>query len=456
MIYLIPALMSFILGLVIIKVALKDRLPGLLLSIFLSATIGIGASGLLTFTSFFLFNQLIPWFVILLNLSITTALGFFLHRKGQLFGDTHLIQKELSVCHRNYCHRNYTPLIVLTIITIGMFTFASLYPYGGWDAWAIWNVKARFLFLGGTDWTGMLDPILWRHQILYPFLLPLINVWFWSFGNTATYAVPMAMTCLIPLLTAGILFSALRQFTGKSYVLLVPLWIFTNMFTIQLAASQYTDLLLGLFLLTAVTLFLLFQRTKEPGYLILMGLVLGMLGFTKVEGETLSCVTLITALVFILTEQTTKDARKRAALFLISATTIAAVPLIIFLLRYAPHNSGIFINGLTSPDKPTSLERLITIITYYGHEFISIKWTGLWIALTAILVLSYKKCLSRELRIIPIVLSIYFFIFTSMYLINTFYEITWWLNTSLNRIIFALVPVTALWVFLSFDETPSS
>lgn len=446
MIYLIPALISFTLGLFIVKSALKDRMPGLLLSVFLSATLGLGASGLLTFTSFFLFNQLVPWFVILLNLAVTGILAIILYHQGRLnFGDTYQIQKTNLV---------HVPaiIIVLGIITLGMFTFASLYPYGGWDAWGCWNFKARFLFLGGNEWTRMFDPVLWRHQILYPFLLPLINVWFWSFGNTATYAVPLGMTCLIPLLTTGLLFSALKELTGKQYMILVPLWILTNMFTIQLSASQYSDLLLGLFLLAAITLFLLFQRTKEPGYLLLMGLVLGMIGFTKVEGEALCVIILVTALVLVMTNRAWATIRKRSALSLIAATALAVLPLVIFLLAYVPHNSGIFINGITSPDKPASFERLMTIITYYGREFISAKWTGLWIALTAVLVFSYKTCMRRELRIIPIVLGVYVLLFTCTYFVNTFYEIAWWLNTSLNRIIFALIPMTALWAFLSIEE----
>ena len=451
MIYLIPALISFTLGLFIIKAALKDRMPGLLLSVFLSATLGLGASGLLTFTSFFLFNQLVPWFVILLNLAVTGILAIILYHQGRLnFGDTYQIQKT------NLVHIPAI-IIVLGIITLGMFTFASLYPYGGWDAWGCWNFKARFLFLGGNEWTRMFDPVLWRHQILYPFLLPLINVWFWSFGNTATYAVPLGMTCLIPLLTTGLLFSALKEFTGKGYMILVPLWILSNMFTIQLSASQYSDLLLGLFLLAAMTLFLLFQRTKEPGYMLLMGLVLGMIGFTKVEGEALCVIILVTALVLIISGTRTKSKDNfvhvpASILGLITATAIAAIPLVIFLLAYVPHNSGIFINGITSPDKPASFERLMTIITYYGREFISTKWTGLWIALTAVLVFSYKTCMRRELRIIPIVLGVYVLLFTGTYFINTFYEIVWWLNTSLNRIIFALIPMTALWTFLSIEE----
>ena len=434
MIYLVPALISFILGFLILKTALKDRMPGFLLSLFLSATIGLGASGLLTFSSFVLFNQLIPWFVIALNLAVLGSLAFMLHSQEQMN-----ILSFFKKCTR----KDARALAIIALITSGMFIFASLYPYGGWDAWGSWNFKARFLFLGGNEWTRMFDPVLWRHQILYPLLLPLINVWFWSFGTTPTYAVPMAVTCVIPFLTAGLLYASLKEVTGKWYMILVPVWIFTHMFTIQLSASQYSDLLLGLFLLTSFVFFLLFRTTQETGHLILMGLTLGMLGFTKVEGVALGAVTGMAALILI---------RNRSAFKLIIAAAIAAIPLIIFLIAYAPQNNGIFINGLTSPDHPASFGRALTIITYYGHEFISEKWSGLWIALAACLILSGKKCLRPELRIIPIVLGVYLLIFTGTYIINTFYEITWWLDTSLNRIIFALIPATALWAFLAIDD----
>ena len=434
MIYLIPALISITLGFLILNTALKGRLPGRLSSLFLSASLGLGTSGFLTFTSFILFNQLIPWFVILLNLALIGGLVFYNYRQG----------------HNNILHhftawdpQDTGAIIVLGLITLGMVIFASLYPYGGWDAWGSWNFKARFLFLGGNEWTRMFDPILWRHQILYPFLLPLINVWFWSFGQTPTWVVPMAMTRLIPVLTAGLLYSTLKDMSKKWYVALVPLWIFTNMFTIQLSASQYSDPRLSLFLLTAIVLFLLFQKTRESGYLALMGLTLGMMSFSKVVGAALCILTLAAALLLI---------RSRAALALVATTLLAAMPLIIFLLFYSPKNGHIFTNGLTSPDNPSSFDRLATIISYYGKEFISMKWTGLWIALAAGLVLSGKKCLRRELWIFPIVLGAYLVVFTGMYFINTFYAITWWLDTSLNRIIFTLIPACALWVFLALNE----
>ena len=58
----------------------------------------------------------------------------------------------------------------------------------------------------------------------------------------------------------------------------------------------------------------------------------------------------------------------------------------------------------------------------------------------------------RTLWIFPVVLGVYTFTFTGTYFVNTFYEVIWWLNTSLNRIIFALIPMTALWAFLAIEE----
>lgn len=39
------------------------------------------------------------------------------------------------------------------------FFLASLKtPHGGWDAWAVWNLKARFVFRGGEAWTNVFSP----------------------------------------------------------------------------------------------------------------------------------------------------------------------------------------------------------------------------------------------------------------------------------------------------------
>ncbi|MFH0753054.1 MAG: hypothetical protein V2A70_00640 [Candidatus Omnitrophota bacterium] len=378
--------------------------------------------------------------MISINLALIAFLSFLLKKSGQL-------NRELF---SGFSRNDNIALIILALITLPMFIFASLYPNGGWDAWGTWNTKAHFLFSGGTHWTNMFDHAAWRTQVLYPFLLPLINVWGWCFGHTTTYIVPLAMTCIIPFLTAGILYTGLKELTGKNMILLLaPAWIFTNMFTIELSASQYSDLLGGLFLLTSITLFLFFQRTKDTGYLKLMGLSLGMMAFTKVEGTALGLLSLLTAVLLIMTGQENKDTRLEAVIKLLVTAVLAMIPIIIFSLFYAPANGEIFINGLTSRDHPVTLERFWFIWRYYGIEFTHPKWNGLWIILLGGILLGMKNSWRRELWIFPIVLGGYFIIFTGSYNINTFYEMVWWVTTSLNRVIFALIPTLTLWAFLA-------
>ena len=440
MIHILPLLISFFLGLALVNALLKNRLPGPLLTLFLSAVTGLGLSGFLTFTSFICFNRLVPWFVIGLNIAALLALAPFAGINA-------------LTAFRRLTLQDAAAIGVLVALMIPMIVFASLYPNGGWDAWGFWNTKARFLFLGGTEWTRMFDPVIWRTEIVYPFLLPLIHVWIWSFGPAPTATVPMAMTCLIPFLTAGMLFAVLNEITGHGRMLLVPAWLFSGMFVVTLSASQYCDLLLGLFLMTALSLFSLFQRTRASGYLVLMGLVLGFASFTKVEGSALAMITATCALVLILTDSTARHDRGRAATLFAAATAAAALPLVIFMTGYAPQHGINFTNGLLSTEHPASWDRLRAVLAYYFKEFTGEKWNALWLGLGGILALSGRKIFSRSVIIIPAVIGLYALTFTTMYTINTFYPAPWWLDTSLNRIIFATAPSLALWAFLSAEST---
>ncbi len=444
MIYIIPGLISFTLGLLTLKAVLKDKVPGPLLVFFLSATLGLGLSGFFTLTSFFLLNRLNPAFVILLHLAVLTGLGVVLGKSG--------LQDILSLV-RAIRLKDILALGAITALIIPMLIFSRLYPNGGWDAWGFWNTKARFLFLGGSAWSHMFDPALWRVQTSYPFLLPLINVWFWCFSSTATYAVPAAMTCIIPWLTAGLLYSGLRELTQNPWMILAPLWIFTNMFIVQLSASQYSDLLVGLFLLAAMIMFILFQTRKASRFLLPMGFFLGLMAFTKVDGTALGGLTLACACGLIISPKDTHVSRRRAIAVLTASTALGALPLVIFITRYAPANNHIFINGLTSQEHPATCARLATVLVMLLREIVSFKWNGLWIGIGAILACAgIRPCLRPGLRLIPAVLSLYLILCTATYAINTAYDITWWLDSSLNRIVFALIPAAMLWAFLAHEK----
>jgi hypothetical protein len=74
-------------------------------------------------------------------------------------------------------------------------------PYGDWDAWAIWNLHARFLALGASEWRLLFSPELTFSHNEYPLLLPAIvaRTWPWSGGASGPIGVA-ALSALSPLL----------------------------------------------------------------------------------------------------------------------------------------------------------------------------------------------------------------------------------------------------------------
>jgi len=135
---------------------------------------------------------------------------------------------------------------------------------------------------------------------------------------------------------------------------------------------------------------------------------------------------------------------------LIFAFIIAALPTIIFTLFMAPKNEA-FINGLTSSVKPTTWARLSVIAIYPWIEFISGKWNGFWLLTFAGILLAGKKLWQSTLGVIGLSLILYLGVVMAYYAVNTFFEIGWWLSTTLSRILFALIPTIALWIGLGLS-----
>ena len=67
-------------------------------------------------------------------------------------------------------------------------------PHGIWDAWAIWNARARFLFRGYPDvWTQAFSPELdWSHPD-YPLLVPVSVARAWAYIGGERITVPILL-----------------------------------------------------------------------------------------------------------------------------------------------------------------------------------------------------------------------------------------------------------------------
>ncbi len=443
MIYALPLLISLALGFFSLRLIFPvSTRPSFLLQLFLGASLGLSFSAFTGFTSLFFLGQFIPAYVISIQMA---ALALLITIERKINKNTPFIPKH------PFDTVDLLALFIAAVVTIPVILHANLYPFGGWDAWSCWNTKARFIFLGGEDWKNMFDPVLWRSNTAYPFLLPLMNAWLWCFNGTADPLAPRIITCVIPFLTAGILAGILRVLTKQTYSLLAPVWVFSLLFAVKLASSQYSDHVVGLYLMTLFGCFFLFKRTNVHGWLILSGLFLGALSFSKSEGLVLALISGSVISLFLLTAPIKVTDKKNAMLSFLIPAIIAFIPTGIFQLTLAP-DSHTFINGLTSTTKPTSLERLGVTAYFFWIELTSIKWLGFWIIALAAAITNYRRAFSSTLLIAPVVITTYFLVVGGVYYVNTFFEIVWWLSTTLNRITFALMPATALWVFASFSK----
>ena len=189
---------------------------------------------------------------------------------------------------------------------------------------------------------------------------------------------------------------------------------------------------------------LLAEKYNLPKLKILSMVFLGLMSFTKNEGLIAAG---IAALLIFWHERSHKKELKD----LILAFFIALLPTIIFTLFMAPKNEA-FINGLTSTEKPTNWARLSVILVYPWFEFISGKWNGFWLLALGGFLLAGKKLWQSTLGVIGLSLILYLGVVMAYYAVNTFFEISWWLSTTLSRILFALIPTIALWMGLGLKS----
>jgi hypothetical protein len=149
-----------------------------------------------------------------------------------------------------------TGLFVLAV-AIGVIVFVVYTmnkPHGDWDAWAIWNLRARFFVRGGQFWKDAFSSQLaWSHPD-YPLLLPGIVAMLWTLAHTGSTAAPIGVAFLFGLGTAGILTSTLGILRGKAQaftggILLIGTVSFTGN-----AANQYADIPLSFAMLASLAL----------------------------------------------------------------------------------------------------------------------------------------------------------------------------------------------------------
>jgi hypothetical protein len=451
---LLPVLLGFALASLV-----WDRNPGvpdsLLLKGSLSVGLGFGVTSALFFLWILMAGRFGGGFLFLESgLLLLLAAAFFLTRPKGEWSPFH--RKEVSP--GTIVPRWYYVLSFYGVLSLSLPAFLYLLlnrPHGGWDAWAMWNMRARFLFRGGDHWKDVFSVLGELHPD-YPFLVPGVVARAWSYLGSAPVSVPAAASLGFMLATVFLLVSSLRLIRGGSqgYVAGIVL-LGASAFT-RHGASQYADVYIGFFFLAAVVLAsLAFEgATERRGVMILAGTAAALAAWTKNEG--------ILFLFFFLAAGTlisgifdgARAGLRRLALLAAGALPIALLVLY-FKMRLAPptdilveQQGGALLARLLDPSRYATVTKAFLV-------------AGVWkfllpVLAVYLLLLGLDRDRARGKGfLVSVATLLAMFVSYFMVYVTTSKPLEWHLGTSLDRVLVQLWP-SFLFSFFLLVRVPES
>ena len=442
--------------------------------LFLAPGFGIGA-----FSIVFLFARFVGINHLLITAAAVTAAlaGVYLVRRAQ---NVRVIPRRPDVTEPELPHRlryflraSFALAILATLYAGVRRTLA--HPHGdGWDAFAIWNLHARFLYLGGAHWRDGFSPLIpWSHPD-HPFLIPGAIAYFWTCLGNDSPIVPSMLSLVFMYSTIGLLVAAVARLRGRLCAMFAGLALASTPFFIEHGTSQYADVPLSFFLLASIVLLHLHEEhatigTGASSTLVLAGLAASLIAWTKNEG-------LLVLLAFVASQALFRWKRsaasgeirgaQRAEFISLLLGTIPGILLIVWFKHFLAPAGDLLSRQQTITQKILTPGRYWIIVQWYVKEFFRF---GNWIVPTSLLMilLAWSEGVKRRIRnnmlgssilMLALILAGYF----AVYVIIPD-EIRWHdhglqqdLRFSLNRLFLQLWPSTIFLFFLAIPGSPTT
>jgi hypothetical protein len=185
------------------------------------------------------------------------------------------------------------------LVFLGLIGVANASPYGEWDAWSIYNLRAKYLAAPGGSWQNAASPLLERSHPEYPLLLPGFIAMVWrSSGETPAWAPQITGFLFLGLVIAQLV-SSLATNRSTSSALLAGFILLASTSFLYLAPMQYADLPLAFYFLASIALMLSDSTGGVPrgGQLALAGFFASCAAWTKNEGLAFALLMAICLLV---------------------------------------------------------------------------------------------------------------------------------------------------------------
>ena len=320
-------------------------------------------------------------------------------------------------------------------------------PHGGWDAWAIWNLRARFLFRGGEYWRDAFSPLLSEIHPDYPLLLPGLVARGWTYLGRDAVSFPAVVAAFYTLSTIGMLASSLALLRGSFQGILAGVALACTPIFLRHGASQYADVPFGYYVLATFALLHLAGISKSRRAMSLAGFTAGLACWTKNEGVVLLGALAAVYFVSLLLSSDRGQEIRRSAWF-VPGTLPPLLALAYLKFGLVPSNDMI-----TEFDPGAALGRIGEAARYLevGAAVVREAVFQLHLPLLAVYLLfsgvSIRKgergAVLRLWASLSLIFAVYFFVY-----VITSKPLAWHIGTSLSRLMTQLFPSLLFSFFL--------
>lgn len=326
-------------------------------------------------------------------------------------------------------------------------------PHGDWDAWAIWNQKARFLLRAGEAWAQGLT-IGWS-QPGHPLLLPSSVARLWAYSGEEATLAPALVGMMFGGAAVAVVIATLgpqrpRAWIGGA-VLLAP-GVFPREWT-----AQQADIPFAFFMVTSLAMLVRAQSTRgrdRHASLLLCGAAAGMAAWTKNEGLVLVGVTAVIASATAL-----RGGHGREAFWWLGGAVPGLATLAWFKLVFAPDAPYY----LPDSPLPALLEQRFfsdhvgTVNSAIWQRLLA--WGGPWapgaMLATGVLALAAAFTPSGSAaRSIVIAIATMASAYYAVYVLTAL-DVTWLIATTFDRLLVQLWPSVVLAAFLITRHEPA-
>ncbi len=245
------------------------------------------------------------------------------------------------------------------IAVLATLAIALRMPHGDWDAWGIYNLTARFIFLGGPSWHRAFTPGLGIHPD-YPLLLSDSVVRGWLYAGGASTVVPAIVGILFAYALVGVVAGGIWILRGRRHAALAAVTLLGTQIFLTTSARQYADLPLAFFFVATIVLYALAKRLHddETWLLVGAGVCAGLAAWTKNEGLLFVLVVSVGLLLLHHRFRRHRTDRHVIAAYLWGLLPVLAM-IAVFKLALAPPND------LVSGQGSGTLPRLLDVSRYW-------------------------------------------------------------------------------------------